>query len=114
MDNRVTVVLPAFNEEENIGATVRSLKELHPDFEILVVDDGSTDRTGEVARQAGARVCVHPYNIGNGAAVKTGLRNAKGDWVVLMDSDGQHDPADVAGLLAHKDRHGGRCPGQGF
>ncbi len=102
---KITVVLPAFNEKENIGETILSIRTHLPGCEILVVDDGSTDGTGEIARQAGARVCVHPYNIGNGAAVKTGLRNARGDWVILMDADGQHDPADIAGLLAHRDRY---------
>lgn len=102
-DESVTVVLPAYNEEENIGATISQLRHLYPGFEILVVDDGSTDQTSEIARQAGARVLPHPYNIGNGAAVKTGLRNAGGEWVVLMDADGQHDPVDIAGLLQYKD-----------
>lgn len=101
----VTVVLPAFNEEENIGATISAIRQLYPQFEILVVDDGSSDRTAEIAGEAGARVLSHPYNIGNGAAVKTGLRNAGGEWVVLMDGDGQHDPADIGRLLEHRERY---------
>ncbi|MCF6290500.1 MAG: glycosyltransferase family 2 protein [Desulfobacterales bacterium] len=105
LNEKITVVLPAFNEKENIGETILSIRAHLPECEILVVDDGSTDGTGEIARQAGTRVCTHPYNIGNGAAVKTGLRNARGDWVVLMDADGQHNPADIAGLLAHRDRY---------
>ena len=68
--------------------------------EIIVVDDGSTDETSAVARSAGARVVRHPYNKGNGAAVKTGVREAQGEIVLLMDADGQHDPADIASLLA--------------
>lgn len=101
----VTVLLPAYNEEQAIASTVQRIKELHPDFEVLVVDDGSTDNTMQTAMDAGANVWPHPYNIGNGAAIKTGLRCAKGDWVVMMDSDGQHKPEDIARLLEHKDRY---------
>jgi glycosyltransferase involved in cell wall biosynthesis len=100
----VTVVLPAFNEAEVVGETVKRIRELHPDFEILVVDDGSTDSTMQAAMDAGANVWPHPYNMGNGAAVKSGLRAARGDYVVLMDADGQHDPADIARLLECADR----------
>lgn len=100
----VTVLLPAFNEEKAIVTTVRKIKELYPDFEVLVVDDGSTDNTMRAAMDAGANVWPHPYNIGNGAAIKTGLRCANGDWVLMMDADGQHKPEDIAGLLEHKDR----------
>jgi len=99
----VTVLLPAYNEEPSIGSTIREIKQLHPDFEILVVDDGSTDRTKEEAVKAGANVMKHPHNIGNGAAIKTGLRYASGEWVLMMDADGQHKPADIAKLLEHKD-----------
>jgi len=101
---KISVVIPAFQEEKAIGNTISQLKALYPDFELLVVDDGSLDRTAQVAREAGARVVQHPYNIGNGAAVKTGIRHATGDMVVLMDGDGQHDPADVKRLLAEADR----------
>ncbi len=101
----VTVLIPAYNEEHSIGLTIRKIQELHPDFEILVVDDGSTDGTMKVAMDAGANVWPHPYNIGNGAAIKSGLRAAKGDWVVMMDADGQHNPEDIALLLEHKDTY---------
>ncbi len=100
----VTVVMPAYNEEKAIGNTIDRIRVLHPDFEILVVNDGSTDGTEQAAVKAGAKVISHPYNIGNGAAVKTGLRNARGEWVILMDADGQHNPEDIARLLAEKDR----------
>lgn len=98
------MLLPAYNEEGVIGRTVEKIRALHPDFEILVVDDGSTDNTIEEAMAAGANVWPHPYNIGNGAAIKTGLRCAQGEWVLMMDADGQHQPEDIARLLEHKDR----------
>ncbi len=101
----VTVLLPAFNEEQSIGTTIAAVRKLHPDFEILVIDDGSTDNTLRIAMEAGANVWPHPYNIGNGAAVKTGLRLARGEWILMMDADGQHDPADIARLLEHKDTY---------
>ncbi len=99
----VTVLLPAYNEEQSIGSTIREIKRLYPDHEILVVDDGSTDQTEEEAVKTGANVLKHPHNIGNGAAIKTGLRNARGKWVLMMDADGQHKPEDIAKLLAYKD-----------
>jgi len=99
----VTVLLPAYSEEQSIGNTIREIKKLHPDFEILVVDDGSNDQTREEAVKAGANVWKHPYNIGNGAAIKTGLRYASGEWVLMMDADGQHKPEDIANLLKYKD-----------
>jgi glycosyltransferase involved in cell wall biosynthesis len=70
-----------------------------------VVDDGSTDNTAKEAVAAGANVRSHPYNIGNGAAIKTGLRTAAGDWIIMMDADGQHAPEDVARLLEHKEKY---------
>ncbi|KAB2891589.1 MAG: glycosyltransferase family 2 protein [Desulfobulbaceae bacterium] len=101
----VTVLLPAYNEELSIGDTISRIRTLHPDFEILVVDDGSTDNTLQAAMDAGANVWPHPYNIGNGAAIKTGLRAAQGEWVVMMDADGQHAPEDIARLLEYKDTY---------
>lgn len=100
----VSVVLPAYNEAGAVGRVVGEIGRLYPDFEILVVDDGSTDGTGQEALAAGARVVTHAYNRGNGAAVKTGIRSARGRFLVLMDADGQHDPAEIPGLLAGLDR----------
>ena len=97
---KVSVIIPAFNEEPNIGGLIGSVRSLYPEFEIVVIDDGSTDGTGDAACQAGATVYRHPYNIGNGAAIKSGIRVASGDILVFMDADGQHDPAEIQELLA--------------
>jgi glycosyltransferase involved in cell wall biosynthesis len=96
----VSVVIPAFHEEEGIGDVVRALLAAAPWGEVLVVDDGSGDRTAERAEAAGARVVRHPYNKGNGAAVKTGLREARFPVVLLMDADGQHDPGEARSVVA--------------
>ena len=81
--------------------SVGKIRSLHPDAEVIVIDDGSQDKTAENAVQAGAIVYRHPYNIGNGAAVKSGIRVARGDILVFMDGDGQHDPEDVKRLLEY-------------
>src|SRR5687768_13070036 len=94
-----TVALPAFNEADGIGAVIRRIKAVCPEAEILVVADGSTDGTPTVAEAAGARVGQHPYNKGNSAAIKTAIRSATGDVLVIVDADGQHDPADIPRLL---------------
>ena len=96
----VSVIIPAFNEAENLGGVLRRIAELYPEFEIIVVNDGSTDETASVARDSGAIVYSHPYNIGNGAAIKNGIRIASGDILVLMDGDGQHLPEDIEALVA--------------
>jgi glycosyltransferase involved in cell wall biosynthesis len=96
----VSVIIPACNEAETIGAVVSSIRALHPDFEIIVIDDGSQDETSSAALAAGAKVYAHPYNIGNGAAVKSGIRVAEGEFLVMMDADGQHNPAEIKKLLA--------------
>lgn len=96
----LSVVLPSKNESAAIGTTIAGIVALLPDAEVIVVNDGSTDNTAEVAEAAGARVVTHPYSKGNGAAIKTGARAANGDIIVFMDADGQHDPADIPRLLA--------------
>ncbi len=95
----LSIVIPAYNEEASVGRLVRFLAESFPEAEILVVDDSSTDGTIELAQRAGAKVIQHKYNMGNGAGIKTGARNAKGDVLVFMDADGQHDPKDITRLL---------------
>lgn len=97
----VSVVIPAFNEGQTIGGVIRAVREQCPRAQVVVVDDASTDDTGSQAAAAGARVIRRPYNLGNGAGVKTGIRAADGDVIVILDGDGQHDPADVPRLLAH-------------
>ncbi|MBC7192839.1 glycosyltransferase family 2 protein [Marinobacter sp.] len=96
----ISIILPAKNEAAAIGTTVAAIRRHYPEADLLVVDDGSTDDTAAVARAAGARVISHPYSKGNGAAIKTGARSATGNLLVFMDADGQHDPADIPGLLA--------------
>ncbi len=95
----ISIIIPAFNEAASIGNVVQQIRVLHPGAEIIVIDDGSSDHTAEAALLAGGKVYAHPYNIGNGAAVKSGIRVASGDILVLMDGDGQHDPAEIQHLL---------------
>ena len=96
---KISIIIPAHNEAENIGNLVREIRTLYPAAEVIVVNDGSKDETANVAYEAGAEVYSHPYNIGNGAAIKSGIRAASGDIMVFMDADGQHNPEDVARLL---------------
>jgi len=101
----VSIIIPAYNEELALTALINGIRQNVPDAEIIVVDDGSTDATAETAGQAGARVISHPYKIGNGAAIKTGMRHATGETIVFMDGDGQHDPADLPALLGQADNY---------
>lgn len=96
---KVSVVLPAKNESGAVGETIKKIHSLNFVDEILVINDGSTDATQQVAETAGAKVITHPYSKGNGAAIKTGARTATGDIIVFMDADGQHDPNDISRLI---------------
>lgn len=112
----ISIVIPAFNEAEIIGQVVVAMAGTAPWREILVIDDGSTDDTGGIAEAAGARVIRHPYNKGNGASVKTAIRNAAGEYVLIVDGDGQHRPADALRLAAELGQYdlvvGARTAGQ--
>lgn len=99
LQQKISIVLPAKNESGAVGKTVSNILQLGLVDEVIVVNDGSTDNTKEVAEQAGAKVVTHPYSKGNGAAIKTGARAAIGDVIVFMDADGQHDPQDIPRLI---------------
>lgn len=114
MSNRplLSVIIPLYNESQIIGRLLNSLvnvldQELDNAYEIIVIDDGSTDDSAvQVEKQtySQVRICQHPYNMGNGAAVKTGIRAARGAWILLMDADGQHRPVNIPRLWALRDR----------
>lgn len=98
-DLALSVVIPAKNEVATIGDLVGRIRKSVPEAEIVVVDDGSSDDTAAVAKASGARIIRHPESLGNGAAVKSGARAARGRVICFMDADGQHDPEDIATLL---------------
>src|SRR5262245_12713871 len=95
----VSILIPAYHVEKTIAGIVRQIRSLYPDEELLVIDDGSSDRTAPEARKAGGRVLGHPFHRGYGAALKTGLLKAQGEIVVFFDGDGEHHPKDIQGLL---------------
>jgi glycosyltransferase involved in cell wall biosynthesis len=100
---KVSIILPAYNEAEVVAQIVKRIRQIYPDpdrVEILVIDDGSTDDTAKVAALAGAHVIQQPYNKGNGAAVKAGIRAAQGEIILMMDADGQHAPEEIEELVA--------------
>lgn len=96
------VIVPAWNEEQNVGLTVREILAADPAYDVVVVDDGSEDATAEIARSAGATVLTLPFNMGVGGAMKTGFTYAKRHGyrhAVQVDADGQHNPADIAKVV---------------
>lgn len=97
---KFSIVIPAKNEAEGLTGFLPSLRKLYPETEVIVVDDGSTDTTVQVCKDAGVRSISHPYSKGNGAAIKTGARAATGDYIVFMDGDGQHDPSEIELLVS--------------
>jgi glycosyltransferase involved in cell wall biosynthesis len=114
------VIVPAWNEERSIGATIEELRTTHPEVDVLVVDDGSGDATAALAEDAGALVCRLPYNLGVGGAMRAGYRYALRHGyaaAVQLDADGQHDPAYLDELLSGLDHAdiviGARFAGEG-
>ena len=95
----ISIVLPAKNEAAALAELLPRILSAHPGAEIIVVDDGSSDATKTVCASAGVQTVTQPYSMGNGAAIKRGVRTANGDVLVFMDADGQHDPDDIARLL---------------
>ena len=96
----VSIVIPAYNEHDSIAEVVGVLRAAAAWREIIVVDDGSTDGTGARAAAAGATVVTLPYNMGNGASVKNGIRRATGDFILIVDADGQHPPEEALRIAA--------------
>lgn len=103
MSTSVSIILPAKNEAAALREFLPRLRAQLPDAEVIVVDDGSTDETAQLAIDAGVRVLRSPYSMGNGAAIKRGAKAASGELLVFMDADGQHDPAEIPALLARLD-----------
>jgi glycosyltransferase involved in cell wall biosynthesis len=102
LKGRTLAVVPAYNEAATVGRVVGALREHAPDFDVLVIDDGSTDETRQIAEAAGARVLRHPFNLGIGGAVQSGFGYALEhhyDFMVQVDGDGQHDPAEIWKLV---------------
>jgi glycosyltransferase involved in cell wall biosynthesis len=99
MKNNISIIIPAKNECEGLRSILPALCELYPEYEIIVVDDGSTDDTATVCQSFPVKIVTHNYSKGNGASIKSGARAAAGDIFVFMDADGQHCPDEIPKLL---------------
>ena len=99
MTASLSIIIPARNEAKGLASLLPKLRAQHPDAEIIVVNDASTDDTAAICRTHQVDVISHPYSMGNGASVKTGARAARGETLVLLDGDGQHDPEDIPKLM---------------
>lgn len=99
MSFKISIIIPARNEAGGLRKLLPEIVARMPDAELIVVNDGSTDETAEICNQYSARIVTHPYGMGNGAAVKSGARAARGEVLVFMDADGQHQPQDIPLLL---------------
>lgn len=107
--NSIAILIPAYNEQEGIESALNNIKDKlkkHPEIiEVIVIDDGSSDKTGEIASKFADKVITHKRNKGYGAAIKTGVRNTDAEYVLIMDSDGQHNPDDIEKLLEHYEEY---------
>lgn len=102
-NDRVLVIVPAWNEARNVGATIREIRSAGDNYDVLVIDDGSVDHTAAVAREAGATVVTLPFNLGVGGAMRTGFTYAQREGyhqTIQVDADGQHNPMDIARVVA--------------
>jgi glycosyltransferase involved in cell wall biosynthesis len=103
MSSKISIIIPSKNEIQGLKGIIPGLKEHFSDSEIIIVDDGSDDTTRELCNEHGLTCISHPYSKGNGAAIKSGVRNASGEIFVFMDADGQHDPEKISELLKKMD-----------
>lgn len=103
MKNKISIVIPAKNEADNLDKLLPLIKSLHPEIPINIINDGSNDNTLEICNKHQVNVISHPYSKGNGAAIKTGARTIKSDTLIFMDADGQHKPEDISRLLEKLD-----------
>jgi len=106
---KLSIVVPVYNEEEAIGKVIEDIKKTMRKarwkHEIIVVDDGSTDKTAKIAKKKNLKLIQHPYNKGYGAAIKTGIRKARGEFVLIIDGDGTYPPQEILKLLKHANKY---------